>query len=234
MCTLFENQPFFTFADAASLHPLFQQPDSVTKRLFSEAFMPQKGAANRCCAAKKVATESSHRAATEFKNEEIDSEATSDSDETASTALSMTEPLNPETSRSKDLHVDFVPAADVVEDTKQYNIYVSVAGSAANNIRADFNKVNNTLVVKGDVPHIVSGKDTGAKSLHSEIKTGHFERTFEFGHAKINEDGVKAEYENGIICIQVPKVQVVSVPQNPAAKQTVRRIPVVWDESEDW
>lgn len=100
----------------------------------------------------------------------------------------------------------FMPELDVHENNKEYTLKVSVAGAAKDNLSINFNKDNNLLTIEGEIPSKKTEEKEGDRVIHTEIKSGKFERSMTLP-GNVNADGIKAGFENGILTLQVPKAE---------------------------
>ena len=102
----------------------------------------------------------------------------------------------------------YVPAVDIVEEAKRYLIRADLPGVDAAAI---------DITVEGDVLKIAGERrsaslptdeqaEASVKPLRVERGRGRFERTFRLPEA-VRADGVAAEYRDGVLTIEVPKVE---------------------------
>ena len=117
--------------------------------------------------------------------------------------------------------LDIVPPVDLIEKDDVFMLHASVPGAVPSNITIDFDRSNNELKIAGTVPETnIEEEDKDTHKYYREIKTGSFERTVRFGKDTIDEDGISAKYNNGVLEVLVPKVK----PAAPESK--VRRIQI--------
>ncbi|QOU22348.1 DEBR0S1_13894g1_1 [Brettanomyces bruxellensis] len=106
---------------------------------------------------------------------------------------------------SSNMDVDkFTPELDVHENDKEYTLKVSVPGAAKDNLSINFNKDDNLLTIEGEIPSTKTEEKNGDKVIHTEIRSGKFERSMTLPR-DVNADGIKAGFENGILTLRVPK-----------------------------
>lgn len=104
-----------------------------------------------------------------------------------------------------DLDSTLTPALNITENTKAYTLKVSVPGAAKDHLSIDFNKDNNELIIKGEVPATENDEKSGDTVVHVEIPAGKFERRLRLP-ATVDGEKIKAAFNNGILTLQVPKV----------------------------
>ncbi|CDK27498.1 unnamed protein product [Kuraishia capsulata CBS 1993] len=98
------------------------------------------------------------------------------------------------------------PPVDVVDNEKDYELHVSVAGAKKEGITIDFNKEDNQLIIKGEIPSPV--KETEGKKgevRYSERTTGKFERRVTLP-SKLDGENIKAKIEDGVLVLNIPKL----------------------------
>jgi HSP20 family protein len=92
------------------------------------------------------------------------------------------------------------PAADVVEDDKQFKISLVFAGFEKEDIKLDMNE--DELTVTGEKSMVKEEK--AEKFLVKEFRTGKYKRSFYLPDtADVNK--IEAELRNGILEIKIPK-----------------------------
>lgn len=101
-----------------------------------------------------------------------------------------------------------VPPIDIYEDAKSYTLVVSLPGITKDTVTIDFNKDTNELSIKGTLPAF--GEDD--KLIYSERPSGQFQRTLHLP-SSVSGTSVKAKVANGILSVEVPKIDA-STPQN--------------------
>jgi HSP20 family protein len=96
--------------------------------------------------------------------------------------------------------VKFLPAADVLETEKDYQIVVLIPGMKKEDIKIGFRE--GWLTIEGERKF---EKDEKVKKYHFiETRYGSFKRNF-YLPDNINHEGIEAKYEDGILKVIVPK-----------------------------
>jgi HSP20 family protein len=91
----------------------------------------------------------------------------------------------------------WMPAVDVHETDKGYTLRFDLPGVNPQDVKIEV--VDGTLTVKGE------RKALDAEGAHRiERVTGTFERAFRL-RAKVDSDGIKASYKDGVLTIELPK-----------------------------
>ena len=98
------------------------------------------------------------------------------------------------------------PKVDVVEYDNKYVLEADVGGLSKDDVSVE---------LEGDILAIRGGKKANENStnsqkgryLYKEIKRSSFVRSFSIGEG-IDRSGIKADFENGVIKIDLPKVKV--------------------------
>ena len=106
----------------------------------------------------------------------------------------------------------FSPAVDIIESDEQYEIKFSVPGVAKEDIKIDLDK--GKLTVSGERKKEEKTEKRNFRSI--ETRYGSFSRSFHLPE-NINEDGINASSENGVLNIVIPKAE---------AKETVKHITI--------
>jgi len=98
--------------------------------------------------------------------------------------------------------VAWAPAVDVFEDADAIRIVAEVPGVSPDDVKISHE--NNVLTIHG------TKQDTAAKDaerVHRYERTyGAFERTFTLP-ATVDANGIKANYEHGVLTVTLPKVE---------------------------
>lgn len=104
---------------------------------------------------------------------------------------------------------NFMPAVNVSEDEKNWNIEVSAPGFKKEdfNVRLD----NDVLTISAEMKEEKSDEQKNYRTR--EFRSGSFSRSFRLDREFVDENGIKAAYENGILNITVPKSEKASKPQ---------------------
>lgn len=94
----------------------------------------------------------------------------------------------------------FIPAVDVAEDEKSYEIYVAVPGVKKSDFKIDLTE--GRLTISGERK---SEDKKEGKNFHSiETQYGAFKRSF-YVPDDVNAESVDAFYENGVLRLTLPK-----------------------------
>jgi len=102
--------------------------------------------------------------------------------------------------RDESLTGAFVPPVDVYEDENSIQVRLEVPGVEEKDI--DIQMENNLLTVRGERKFNTEEKQ---ESFHRiERRYGSFTRSFTLPNT-VSSDGVKADYEKGVLTIQLPK-----------------------------
>ncbi|CDR41212.1 CYFA0S06e04038g1_1 [Cyberlindnera fabianii] len=100
---------------------------------------------------------------------------------------------------------DFVPPVDILDNEKEYEIHVSTPGVKKDDIQLDFHPENNEVVISG----VLKGhSEHSSKNLKvQERSSGEFKRRIALPTStKLDEDNIKASYNNGVLVLKVPKL----------------------------
>jgi HSP20 family protein len=95
----------------------------------------------------------------------------------------------------------FVPAVDVVETEKGYTLQFDLPGVNPKDVKIEL--VEQRLTVKGERASAAGAVD-GATAHRLERTAGSFERAFRL-RARVDANGIKAGYRDGVLTIDVPK-----------------------------
>ena len=95
-----------------------------------------------------------------------------------------------------------VPSVNIKEEDERFVLEMSAAG---------YNKDEVKLTVEDDVltivgEHEVEKEDKGEKYITREFSKGSFKRSFNL-NGMVDPDKVKAEFDNGILSVEMPKVE---------------------------
>lgn len=116
-------------------------------------------------------------------------------------------------SESSGATAEWMPNTDVVERAEHFELYVDLPGVAVKDI--DITLQNDTLTISGSRSTDVASSDGDVSRRRVERGQGHFCRQFVLPNS-IDNDGIEASSELGVIKITVPK----------KAHARPRRIPV--------
>ncbi|QPG74048.1 hypothetical protein FOA43_001368 [Brettanomyces nanus] len=98
------------------------------------------------------------------------------------------------------------PAINIHENDKFYSLKVSTPGAVKENLTIDFNKDENQLIIKGEIPAEETDEKNGDAVVHTEIPAGKFERRLSLP-LTVDGENIKATFENGILALEVPKAK---------------------------
>lgn len=104
------------------------------------------------------------------------------------------------------------PKVDVYESDDSYELIAELAGISKENINVTVNDSILTIEAKANTQQETEGNENPSrKLLRKERFIGDFSRSFNLGQ-DINQEEIKAVFNNGLLSLTVPKVQEV-VPQ---------------------
>lgn len=89
---------------------------------------------------------------------------------------------------------------DVKEDSQKFTLHADVPGVEKENIKVKFNDGHLTL----DVEVVQEQKNENERLIRMERHSAHKSRTIFFGD-NINSEGIKAQYKNGVLTLELPK-----------------------------
>jgi HSP20 family protein len=92
------------------------------------------------------------------------------------------------------------PAANILENEKEYKIQVTLPGWSKNDVKVEIEK--DLLVLSGNVEETNENKEDGF--LRKEFKQASFERSFSLPK-EIDHKAIVAEHKDGILEILIPK-----------------------------
>ena len=99
-----------------------------------------------------------------------------------------------------EIKVDDKMKCDIYEKDNVYNVEVDIPGIEKENIKIEFNKGTLTITAESKKEEV----DNSKKYLHRERKVyGKVQRSFYLGD--IDEENIKASFNNGILKVEVPK-----------------------------
>lgn len=105
-----------------------------------------------------------------------------------------------------------IPPMDLDEHNSGYELKISIPGVSPSDVVVNFDAAKNTLHIKGDTATVNESENNeeGRTQKVSERYSGTFERTVQFPNKiKIDEENIHASLVNGVLTLQVPKVQAV-------------------------
>jgi HSP20 family protein len=102
------------------------------------------------------------------------------------------------------------PALDVSENNEAYSVKASLPGWKPENV--DITYENGTLTLKGEVNEEQEQKDESTRWHRREIRRSSFARSISLP-TEVEPDKAKAEFENGVLTLTLPKAEVVKPKQ---------------------
>jgi len=96
----------------------------------------------------------------------------------------------------------FIPAVDISEDEKQYEIHVSVPGMKKSDFNLDLTE--GRLTISGE--RKLEEKKEGKKFHSIETHYGSFSRSF-YVPETVNLENISAAYEEGLLKVILPKTE---------------------------
>lgn len=97
---------------------------------------------------------------------------------------------------------DWVPAANIKEEDTKYHVELSAPGYNRENIKVSVE--DDTLTITGEVK--IENEERKENFLKREFRSGNFKRSFNL-NGMVNVDKIDAKYEDGILRIDLPKVE---------------------------
>ena len=97
---------------------------------------------------------------------------------------------------------DWVPAANIIEDETKYLVELSAPGYNKENINVAVE--DDTLIITGEVKF--ENEEMKDNYVKREFRTGNFKRSFNL-NGMVNIDAIDAKYTDGILKIELPKVE---------------------------
>ena len=102
------------------------------------------------------------------------------------------------------------PAVDVSENNDAYVVRAALPGWKPENVDITFE--SGTLTLKGEVNEESQQNDENTRWHHREIRRNSFARTIALP-AEVEADKARAEFENGVLTLTLPKAEVVKPKQ---------------------
>ena len=102
------------------------------------------------------------------------------------------------------------PAIDITEDNDSYIIKAALPGWKPENVELTFE--GGTVTLKGEVKEETEQKDESTRWHRREIRRSAFARAVALP-ADVEAEKAKAEFENGILTLTLPKAEVVKPKQ---------------------
>ena len=95
-----------------------------------------------------------------------------------------------------------LPAVNISESTNHYHLELSVAGFGKNEIELSIE--DNSLLIEGKKEEIKEESDK--KFSRKEFSFKNFQRNFTLPE-DVNQEAIEAEFENGILKVNIPKME---------------------------
>jgi len=95
----------------------------------------------------------------------------------------------------------FLPTADIFETDQALTVVLEMPGVSKENVQIDVE--NDVLTIAGQIDY--SGYE-GLQPLYTEYNIGNYSRSFQIS-SKIEQDGIKAELNDGVMTLVLPKVE---------------------------
>ena len=108
-------------------------------------------------------------------------------------------------------HAAQVMKTDVHEHDDHYEIVIDLPGFKKDQI--DLQLQNGYLTITASKGLEEEGKDKKGKILHQERYSGSMTRSFYIGE-NVNEEDVKAKFEDGVLTLDFPKEKPVALPEH--------------------
>ncbi len=97
---------------------------------------------------------------------------------------------------------EWVPAANIKEEETKYLVELSAPGYKKENIHVSVE--DDTLTISGEMK--VENEEKKENYVKREFRSGNFKRSFNL-NGMVNLDKIDAKYEDGILRIDLPKVE---------------------------
>lgn len=97
----------------------------------------------------------------------------------------------------------FMPAVNIAEDEKNWQIEVSAPGFSKEDFRIRLE--NETLTISAEHKEEIEAGKEAKKYSRREFRYGSFSRSFRLPKEKVNEEAINAAYDNGILMLTIPK-----------------------------
>ncbi len=98
----------------------------------------------------------------------------------------------------------FVPAVDVIENETAYTVKAELPGVKKEDIDVSIN--NGVLTINGETKSDEEDKDKEGRVIRRERHFGQYVRSMQLGGV-IDESAVKATYKDGVLELELPKVE---------------------------
>ncbi|KAH3899091.1 related to Heat shock protein 26 [Saccharomycodes ludwigii] len=130
-----------------------------------------------------------------------------------------------------------IPPVDILEHDNNYELHITAPGiKDKKQINIEFNKENNQLTVSGEIPSVVQNQTETKASKNSEkgdaqpqqqVKvneraSGKFKRVISLPeYPGVADDKIKANYENGVLTLTIPKLKPTKNEKGPHIRKVV-------------
>lgn len=101
---------------------------------------------------------------------------------------------------SESQQATWAPRTDLIETEDGYRIRLDLPGVTKDDVKINFH--NSTLSISGK--RTAEVEEESAEYVRVERTFGHFYRSFSLPRT-INEDGIAASFDNGVLTVSVPK-----------------------------
>lgn len=91
--------------------------------------------------------------------------------------------------------------ADLVENENDYSLAVEIPGLNKEDIKISYE--DSVLTISAEKKENIDKSDESMNYVHKEIHYGSYTRSFSLDN--IDKDGIKANYNNGILNVSLPK-----------------------------
>lgn len=107
-----------------------------------------------------------------------------------------------------DFGKDLVPALDILDHENEYEVHVSIPGiKEKKDIGLEYHKDSNEIVISGEIPDVTTEETKGSAKVR-ERRYGRFKRVVRLPETPgIDNENIKANYTNGVLVLNVPKLQ---------------------------
>jgi HSP20 family protein len=95
----------------------------------------------------------------------------------------------------------FLPATDIFETDRALTVVLEMPGVSKDSV--DVSLEDDVVRIEGRIDYSTY---EGLQPLYTEYNVGHYVRSFQLSN-QINQDGIKAEIEDGVMTLMLPKVE---------------------------
>ena len=96
--------------------------------------------------------------------------------------------------------LDHAPRVNIIENNDEFRVEMQVPGFDKKDLKVEM--VDDTLTIRGE--HTVEDQNEEVRWTRREFSRSSFERSFVLPQS-VKEDGIKAEYVNGVLQLTIPK-----------------------------